>query len=329
MVLRQRHTGCIELLRASSIDSFGEYLNVNRLEKGEKETNVNAPNTKPVYEITPGAGGLPRLELVAPDGARAEVYLQGAHIVSWIPAGDQERLFLSRASRFSPGAPIRGGVPVVFPQFGASGPLPLHGLARLMPWEFARAETSGNCASAAFHLRETEESCRLWPHAFLTELIVSVGGSQMEFTLGVTNTGGESFTFTASFHTYLRVSDSNTTCVKGLLGLRYLDAAAGGVEKHEESQQVEFTDEVNRIYFDAPAETRLVEPGRTTLVRKSGFSDTVVWNPAAAKCATMPDLEPEDYRRFVCIEAATVGVPVLLAPGGRWEGKQALEIRKS
>jgi glucose-6-phosphate 1-epimerase len=37
-----------------------------------------------------------------------------------------------------------------------------------------------------------------------------------------------------------------------------------------------------------------------TVVQKEGFADAVVWNPGAAKCATMADLEPEDYKRFVC-----------------------------
>jgi glucose-6-phosphate 1-epimerase len=142
--------------------------------------------------------------------------------------------------------------------------------------------------------------------------------------LGVTNTGAEPFTFTTSFHTYLRVSDITKTFVQGLIDLRYRDAAASGEEKQEIFPQVDFTSEVNRIYFDAPAEARLVEPDRTTVVCKTGFADTVVWNPAAEKCATMPDLEPGDYRRLVCIEAATVGLPVHLAPGERWEGTQAL-----
>ena len=63
---------------------------------------------------------------------------------------------------------------------------------------------------------------------------------------------------------------------------------------------------------------------RTTVIRKDGFPDAVVWNPGAAKCATMADLEPEDYLRFVCVEAAAVRTPVHLEPGERWEGRQAL-----
>ena len=56
----------------------------------------------------------------------------------------------------------------------------------------------------------------------------------------------------------------------------------------------------------------------------SGFADTVVWNPGAAKCATMTDLEPQDYHWFACVEAAQVGTPIRLAPGQKWQGMQTL-----
>ena len=39
--------------------------------------------------------GQPAMRLRAPDGAEATVLLHGAQLVSWIPAGDQERLYLS------------------------------------------------------------------------------------------------------------------------------------------------------------------------------------------------------------------------------------------
>ena len=73
-----------------------------------------------------------------------------------------------------------------------------------------------------------------------------------------------------------------------------IHAAAGGVEARQDSVRVDFLGEVNRIYFDAPAEARVIEKGRITVVQKAGFADAVVWNPGAAKCATMADLEPED-----------------------------------
>ena len=113
------------------------------------------------FTITPGIGDLPRLELTASDGARAEVYLHGAHIVSWVPANNHELLFLSQASKFRSTEPIRGGIPVVFPQFGTFGPLSLHGFARLMPWEFTGVDMIGEYSSARFRLSETVESLTL------------------------------------------------------------------------------------------------------------------------------------------------------------------------
>jgi glucose-6-phosphate 1-epimerase len=285
---------------------------------------MNPSGMDPLPAIVPGVGDLPKLTLAAPDGAQVEIYLYGAHVVSWIPAGGQERLFLSRTSAFRAGAPIRGGVPVVFPQFGTTGPLPLHGLVRLMSWEFVGAEVAGQRARAMFRVADTEDSRRQWDQAFLAELDVAIGGSELSVTLAVTNPGAGKFDFTAAFHTYLAVADITTTEIEGLAGLRYRDAALGGIEAHQGSQTVDFPGEVNRIYFDAPAEARVVEAGRRTIVRKVGFTDAVVWNPGSEKCATMGDLEPEDYRRFVCLEAATVGAPIQLAPGERWQGTQTI-----
>lgn len=290
----------------------------------EQKIKVTDPDIKPISILRTGSGSLPRLDLTAHDGARAEIYLHGAHITSWIPAGGEERLFLSQASQFRPGTPIRGGVPVVFPQFGTSGPLPPHGLARIMPWEFVNAQPREDGAAALFRLRDTAESRRLWPHAFRAALTVTIGGSRIEISLEVTNTGAEPFSFTAAFHPYFSVSDISQAYLEGLGGLRYHDAAIGGVDRVEESDLITFSAEVNRVYFAAPTETRLGEANRFLKISKTGFTDTVVWYPAAEKCAPMADLEPDDFRRFICVEAATLGVPITLTPGEIWEGKQTL-----
>ena len=144
----------------------------------------------PLASITPGAGGMPKLTLTAPDGARAEVYLYGAHVTSWIPAGGagEERLFMSRVSAFKPGAPIRGGVPLVFPQFGGGGPLPLHGIIRIQSWELAALDECDGRATATLRLVDSDATRALWPHAFQTELTVTVGGNELIVMLAVVRT---------------------------------------------------------------------------------------------------------------------------------------------
>jgi glucose-6-phosphate 1-epimerase len=60
----------------------------------------------------------------------------GGQVLEWTPVGSEvSRLWLSPDWRCGPGAAIRGGVPVVFPQFSDRGPLPKHGIARDREWE--------------------------------------------------------------------------------------------------------------------------------------------------------------------------------------------------
>jgi len=278
----------------------------------------------PLVSIAPGAGNLPKLTLTAPDGARAEIYLYGAHVTSWVPAGGEERLFMSGVSAFAPGSPIRGGVPLVWPQFGMTGPLPLHGIVRLQSWELAAVDLRDGRATATLRLDDSEATRALWGQAFRTELAVTAGGNELKIELSATNTGAEPFTFTAALHTYLAVKELAATHVEGLAGRSYRDNAAGGVEVVDAAPRVVFGGEVNRLYPNAPAEVRLVDGDRTLTSRAAGFTDAVVWNPGPAKCATMPDLEPEDYLKFVCVETATVVAPVALAPGEWWVGSQTL-----
>ena len=66
-----------------------------------------APGAGTDFAPRPGAGGLPRLLLTAVDGARAELYLHGAQVTSWIPAHEgSDRLFLSASAQFRVRGPI-------------------------------------------------------------------------------------------------------------------------------------------------------------------------------------------------------------------------------
>ena len=276
------------------------------------------------YSFVPGMGDLPKIVLTAPDGARVEIYLHGAHVTSWRPTSGSERLFMSQRSEFRADTAICGGIPVIFPQFGTLGPLPLHGLVRRMPWTFAQATIDGNNAVAQFQVSDNDDSRSLWPHPFQARLTVAVGGNQLAVTLTITNTGADAFAFTSGLHTYFTVTNLTATTVENLAGIHYRDAAAGWTDHQQIDPALGFTGEVNRIYFNAPAELRLLEPTRTTIIRANGFPDAVIWNPSATKCPTMPNLEPTDYQRFVCVEATAIGQPVQLAPGEHWQGTQTL-----
>ncbi len=69
------------------------------------------------------------------DGDTASIVAHGAHVTSWRTANGVEQLYLSPRSAYHSGAAIRGGVPIIFPQFNMVGPLPRHGFARTAPWQ--------------------------------------------------------------------------------------------------------------------------------------------------------------------------------------------------
>ena len=55
-------------------------------------------------------------------------------------------------------------------------------------------------------------------------------------------------------------------------------------------------------------------------------ADVVVWNPGPAKAKAMTDLPDDDWTRFLCIEAASIGRPVVLGPGQQWTGRQGFAV---
>jgi len=268
----------------------------------------------------PESLALPKVHLSAPEGARAELTLHGAHVLSWVPVAEGEQLFLSRTSEYCPGVAIRGGVPLIFPQFAGRGPLPKHGFARTLPWELLSAEGG----LAVLTLQDSHATRAIWPYAFRLEYRVELRGQALAMTLRVVNTGTQAFSFTAALHTYLRVEDVHLAAVEGLKGLRYADSAHAEQESVEQNERVTFPGEVDRIYFGTQLPVHLIQKDRSLSVQAEGFADTVIWNPGPEKGAALADLQPGGYLEFVCIESASIGQAVYLEPGGTWQGTQAL-----
>lgn len=259
----------------------------------------------------------------AADGATAEVHHDGAHVTSWRPAPDgDERLFLSTRSVLREGAAIRGGIPVIFPQFAAEGPLPRHGFARTMRWTLDSAEERAGEGIARFTLSDSDATRAVWPAAFRASIIVRVAGSRLSVALRVQNPGDATIRFTAALHSYLRVKDVTRTAIEGLHGCRYRESSAPGVFQVDDSQQLHPSGELDRVYVEVERPLLVREPSRTLAVSATGFRDVVVWNPGAAKAAAMADMEPGGERHMLCLEAAAVQVPIALAAGEVWEGVQ-------
>lgn len=264
------------------------------------------------------------IKLTHASGSRAQISLFGAHVTSWVDATGREQLYLSRLARLAGagGKSIRGGIPVVFPQFADTGPLPMHGFLRTREWSVAHS----NATSATLERRDDDATRRLWPHAFLAQLAVTVGDT-LSVTLAITNTGTTPFSFTAALHTYFAVDDIRAVRVLGLAGLTYADKTRNFARRVDRDEQVAITEFTDRVYQNAPATLRIahvapVAPSQSLVLETSGFGDWVVWNPWLDAIRNFDDMEPDDYLRMLCVEAACIAHPVTLAPGQSWTGAQ-------
>lgn len=265
-----------------------------------------------------------KIVLRSPSGDKAEVTAYGGHVLSWRTADNVDRLYLSPRSEFRNGAAIRGGVPLIFPQFSMVGPLPRHGFARTAIWEM---EPSDDPAARTFILRDSDTTRAIWPQSFVAQINVGLIDNALHVGLRAQNTGSSPFTFTAALHTYFQVSEIAQARVLGLRGNVYRDSAAGGTLREENEEAIGIEGEVDRIYLNAPSRVTLQTGTNAALaITQTGFQDMVVWNPGPERCAQLKDMPPDGYRHMLCIEAARIGQPVVLAAGEAWEGWQKIEI---
>ncbi|MBD5805450.1 putative glucose-6-phosphate 1-epimerase [Azoarcus sp. Aa7] len=268
--------------------------------------------------------GQPVLALATQAGARAVVSLFGAQVLSWIPAGGEERLYLSPAAVFDGSTAIRGGIPVCFPQFAGLGKHPKHGIVRTRPWIVNEQRTGDDYALVTLRFTETDDTWAIWPQSFVAELTVIIEGERLEVELEIENTGYAPFAFTAALHTYLRVREVENARLEGLYGHEYRDSADHDRVRRDSGDVVVVEDETDRVYHDVKRPLLLRDGNRSLGINAEGFPDVVVWNPWEERCAALADMPANGFRHMLCVEAAAARQRIELDAGESWVGRQSL-----
>ena len=270
-----------------------------------------------------GTNQMPKVVATHPSGSSVEVYLQGAHVTSWKTITGEELLFLSKKAYFQLDKPIRGGIPIVFPQFSNQGPLPQHGIVRARQWELVHAEVQDSDTTVVhFEIRHNPQTLEVWQHKFELHLEVLLNAYELALRLHVKNTDSRDFDFQAAFHTYFRVAEITKTKVLGLSGTEFLDALRGYVRETERRSAINFDQETDRIYVNTRDELFIEDAGnnrRITIV-KENMPDVVVWNPWVEKSRRMPDFEDNEFHQMVCVETGVIEKPIHLPPMSKWTG---------
>ena len=264
---------------------------------------------------------MPVLQLISPDGrSRAELSTFGARVLRWSNAG-RERLFVPAALIDDERAAPHGGVPVLHPQFGFFGPGRKHGLVRDRTWQIERHGPDE--AVLRLELAEAEAEAG---STYAVKLHVVLSDNALDIQFKVTNAGANPAEFTCGLHTYLRVDDIANTTLLGLAQTPYLDALDEMALKPEAGVNLRAPINVDRVYVQAPRCLEVNGGTSSLAIKQSGFADTVVWNPGEEVAAGFADLAGDEWRRFLCVEAAQIKPAVQLAAGASWQGSQRLEI---
>ena len=268
-----------------------------------------------------GPAGLIRASL-STNISEAELYLHGAHVTRFRKRDSPPVLFLSDKSCYAQRKAIRGGIPVVFPWFGAhpSDPTkPAHGFARIMTWSVVEAETSADRVQMTLRLAANDDTRELWPHEFVASLAVTLD-DRLTVALEVANISSESFEFEEALHSYISVGDVRRALVHGLEETAYIDKKDMKRKLHGPSPIV-IEQETDRVFLNTAATCTISDPDlqRSVVIDKSGSSSTIIWNPHSEKAKAMSDLGDDDWQQMICVETGNVADNLIHLNGGeRW-----------
>lgn len=269
----------------------------------DQHPNVRLCSSSELYPGSKGEG----LSLLVIEGplSKAVIALQGAQLLSFQPVGGSELLWLSPNCNFTPGASLRGGVPICLPWFGVNRQdpnKPKHGFARNLEWQLSElTETPKGGFELRFALES--EANELFEHAFSAELHLRLDATAA-LNLTVKNRSQEAFDCSWALHSYFSVTDLSQAKVKGLAGREYLDNLEAFAAK-QQIDDLEFEGEVDRV-FPGIDNALAVMGGPVIAIAHYQCPSVITWNPGAQKAAGMADVGPGKERGFVCVERGAV-----------------------
>ncbi|NRP52096.1 MULTISPECIES: D-hexose-6-phosphate mutarotase [unclassified Marinobacterium] len=255
----------------------------------------------------------------------AIISLSGGHILSYQSNGE-ERLWMSPKANLETGKSIRGGIPVCWPWFGAhpsDESKPAHGFARTSIWTLVDAQDHEEFASVTLGL-ENSVANPLFPYDCSLAIKVTLT-DKLSVELITTNLGNQPIEITQALHTYLPISDLDNARIAGLRGLEYADKLKDFARATEDRDSVDLKEPTDRVYFDDSNCLILNDKNQETRIYKQNSGTTVVWNPGKETAKNMADIGAENYRGFLCIEAANaMEDKVRIEPGESFTLRQGI-----
>jgi D-hexose-6-phosphate mutarotase len=261
-------------------------------------------------------------------GASATVRPFGATITSFVNSNGKESLFLSSLAKTDGSKATRGGIPLVFPQFGQPNKdMPQHGFLRNNYWKcgdvFDQEEGAGGEFTLALEDVVNARGEGVWKDESTVDctivLSVKVNANSLTTVLTIENAGGNTFDYQTLFHTYFKIYgskalDKDVCNVTGLAGYHIYDQVTK--EERVQNEDPVFVDRELDCIFTAPQGKTAIdvvictgEDGSKVSVHATATVDgedipvsAVVWNPFIEKSKGMGDFADAEYHDMICVE---------------------------
>ena len=262
--------------------------------------------------------------------AEATVFLQGAQLSQYHPHKEQPVIWLSPECEYKVGSPLRGGIPICWPWFGAlekNSELvqqqvspsfeQAHGFVRTLEWDVDYIKPI-SLDETALQMSIVLDANNLWPFACKLVLKFTIG-TRLKLSLEVHNNDTKPFYFTNAFHSYFALGDISKTKVYGLDNKHFVDAM-NNWNVFAQQGDITIDREIDRIYEVNGEDIQIVDrewQRQISIISKSS-ANAIVWNPWVDKSKWLSQFRDSDFKRMLCVESANVGSDnILLEPNER------------
>jgi len=222
---------------------------------------------------------------------------------------------------------LRGGQPIIFPQFADRGPIKKHGIARDVDWKIIVDERTVYRHRLILTKEFFDNEIINWPHAAKITLDVEYTLGTIRQVFEVCNTGSSEFSWTGGLHPYFSVKDTQLASLVGLSGVPYEDRYLQG-NNFTGPEILKWGEAACEKLFDS-APNIILDTGLNKIyLHTTGFDQWMVWNPGRQGCKDISDLPDDDWKKFVCIEPVCVQRPINLKPSEKFKGKFVISYDK-
>ncbi|MDQ3239241.1 MAG: hypothetical protein M3P33_01835 [bacterium] len=244
---------------------------------------------------------------------RAGVNPHGGYVTSWVMKDSDvthadQILYIGSSIK-------RTGIPILFPNFGKSEQLKMHGFGRDCLWKVMGHSDDSVVMELGYI--DIPDDCRgVYPYLFLARIIIQISEKcELVYSLEVVNNGDIALPVSPGIHPYWNIQheDKNKLVINGISGF---DSSTIDWDNAPPDNDYEFFDRAEVLFVDKKLIIEDMSDGGEVI------KWLIVWTQTP---------RDDDYR-YICVEPVRGShysydkVPVMVDPGQSWEMKVKFTI---